>query len=150
MQTHGPAVGLHLQRPATPNGRLQAAVSAQQHLQPGLEFTQIKGLGQIVIGTHVQAQHAVGHAGPGRQNQHGHRIAAGPQSLQNAQAVPPGQLQIEQHRVKPVTSLQAPVGLLAIGGKTHRQPPLPQGRAQPQGDVGGVFDQQDVGVKGIH
>jgi hypothetical protein len=46
--------------------------------------------------------------------------------------------------------LQALVGLPTVGGKLHRHAALAQGSAQPQGDVGRVFHQQDARTEGIH
>ena len=123
---------------------------AQQGVQAGLELAQVEGLGQVVVGTHVQAQHPVRHVGAGGEDQHRHRVAAFAQRLQHAQAVLPGQLQVEQHGIEPVTRLQAAVRLQAIGGEFDRHAALAQRRAEPQRNVARVLDQQDPGLKGIH
>ena len=120
-------------------------MAPQQHLQTRLQFAQVKRLGQIVIGPHVQPQHPVGHVGPGRQDQDRHRIAPCTQSLQNAQTILARQLQVEQDGVKPVPGLQAAIGRQPIGRKVNIHTALAQGSAQPQGDVGRVFHQQNFG-----
>jgi hypothetical protein len=144
MQEHRACIGLHLQRPPTQRSGFGPAMAAQQDLQAGFEFTQIKGLWQIVIGPHVQAQHPVRHAGTGRQNDHRYRITARTQSLQHTQAVLPRQLQVKQDRIKGVTGLQTALGLVAVGGKFNPHAALAQGGAQPQGDVRRVFHQQNA------
>ena len=68
---------------------------AQQRMQPRLQFREIEGLGQVVVGPGVEAGHAVVQAVQRGEHQHRHRHAGGAGATQHGEAVHHRQAQVQ-------------------------------------------------------
>ena len=117
--------------------------AAQQRAQPGFQLVQIKGLGQVVVGTGIQAQHPVAHGATGGQHQHGGAQPLLARLGQHIQAIHAGQAQVQHHRVG---RLGSPLGqrLQAVAHPTHLHAAPGEGALQSGVHGGIVFDQEDV------
>ena len=113
----GTAVGIGAQ--AAEGGRVVAQVAAQagtcrrathathatraaapgQRAHPRFQFVQVEGLGQVVVGAGVQAQHAVAHGAARGQDQHRRAQAARAGFGQHLQTVQRGQRQVKHHGI---------------------------------------------------
>ncbi len=113
--------------------RLVALAAAQQGLHAGLQLDQLERLGQVVVGTQVQALDAFFEAAARRQDHHGRLracAAARAQAAQHFEAIELGQAQVEDDEGV-VLRVQQAVGLLAVGRAFDRQLGVAQGRGQP-------------------
>jgi hypothetical protein len=70
----------------------------QNRTDAGNEFAGIERLGQIIIGSHFEADHAIDRVAFRRQHQNRHGAAVAAQSPANRQAVLSRQHQIEDHQ----------------------------------------------------
>lgn len=73
--------------------------AAQQGTDPGEELGEAEGLGDVVVGSGVQADHGVHLVGPRGQHEDRHGVAVGAQPPRDLQAVHPGQPQVEHDQV---------------------------------------------------
>jgi hypothetical protein len=101
--------------------------AAQQGAQACFQFVEVKGLGQIVVGTGVQAHDAVAHGAARGQDQHRRAQAQGPGALQHLQAVEAGQTQVQHHGIG-FAGLPVSQGTGAVGRHIHMQPAAHQVR----------------------
>jgi len=116
---------------------------AHQRAQPRLELVQVEGLGQIVVGTGVEARDPVADRAPGRQHEHRRVIAAAAQPRQHGEAVDAGDRQVEHDHVehRPLQHAQRVQAVVALGALV----PAARHRArQRQRQVGIVFDEQEL------
>ena len=95
-------------------GRLGAVggAAAQQGPDPGQQFGQPEGLGDVVVGAGVQADHGVHLVGAGGQHQDREAVALGAQPAAHLQAVHAGQTEVEHHQVdsRPASPASSAVG----------------------------------------
>jgi hypothetical protein len=145
-----PVDGAALAVPAQPpsrnsGGRRTAAAGAAppvQGAQPGLEFVEVEGLGQVVVGAGVQADDAVADRAARGEDQHRRGQAAPARLLQHQQAVHAGQGEVEHHHVGRRAFQRA-----SAGGRrrTARRPCRGSQRAlERRLHRGVVFDQQQL------
>lgn len=78
---------------------LGGGAAAQQGPYAGEEFGEPEGLGDVVVGTGVQAHHGVHLVGAGGQHQDGEGVAFVAQPAGDLQAVHPGQPQVQDDKV---------------------------------------------------
>lgn len=123
-------------------GREAVAAAAQQGAQPGLQLVEVEGLGQVVVGTGVQAQHPVAHGAARSQDEHGRAQALAARTLQHLQAVQAGQAQIQHHGVG-LAHQPLRQGRRAVGRRLHLDA-APDQRALQRGAHGVVifYEQQ--------
>jgi hypothetical protein len=77
-----------------------ALAPAQQGPGAGLQFSQVEGLGEVVVGAQVQALDPVLDAVPGGEDEHGGQVARRPVPAQHLQAIQPGQAQVQDDQVE--------------------------------------------------
>ncbi len=117
--------------------------ATQQRLQAGQQFGHREGLGQVVVGTHLQAQDAVHLGAAGAGNEDGRVACDSAGAAAYFQPVDAGQHEV-QHDGIPAAALQQRQALAAIGGMFHRIAVSAQMHAQDLGQVHVVFHQQDA------
>jgi hypothetical protein len=106
------------------------------------ELVHREGLGEVVVGAAVQAQHALGHVGHGGEHQHRGGDVVLPQERHEREAVAVGQAAVEHDHVV----LRAERRLLGLAQRArhidHRLV-LPQRRGERLRQIDFVFDKQD-------
>src|SRR5690606_2659327 len=121
-----------------------AAAAAQQRPDPGQEFGQPEGLGDVVVGPRVQSHDGVDLVGAGGEDQDGSSVTLRTQSPGHFEAVHLGQSQVQDQQVD-VAGAGAVECLHAVDGDVDRVP-LPAERAgQRFRDRSIVFGQQNAG-----
>ena len=122
----------------------RAGVAApQQGPHPGLQFGQIEGLGQVVVGALVQPAHAVGQGVERGEHQHRHLQLALTQPAQHLQAAQARQADVQDDQVVGLHH-QRIVGLLSGVHRVHGIGRLHQRAAECVGQHLVVFDQEDA------
>jgi hypothetical protein len=104
--------------------------ATHQRPQPRLQFLHVERLGQVVVGTRLQALHLVLPAVPGGQDQDRQARLLGPGAADQVQAVEPGQTEVHDGDVAGVFGQQVQAGL-AVGGQIDP----PAGAKQRLGDA---------------
>src|SRR5580698_4855768 len=79
------------------------------------EFFEIEGFGQVVVGAFTETQDAVGAGIPGAENEDGNVVVLNADGLGDADAVHPGQHDIEDNEIE-VLRLDSPQGAATIKG----------------------------------
>ena len=130
------------------HGLSAALVAARHRAHAGGQLFQLEGLDQIVVGSGVQAGHAVGGGIAGGQHDHRGGVAAAAQRAQHAQAGARlgglaglvGQAQVEQQQVE-VLGRQRGIRRRHVINPVHRMAFQAQGLAQAVADHAVVFGQ---------
>ena len=122
-------------------GERGLARTAQHGLQAGLQLLHVEGLGDVVVGPGVQAQHAVIDAVAGGEDQHGQagNVRAGPG--QQFHAVGAGQAQVQDDAVH-CLRLQKRHGLRHAAGGADAVIELLELAGESVEQEGVVFDNQ--------
>jgi len=132
-----------VQRAADQLGAVMAVAAPDQRAGARLEFGQRERLGQVVVGTEVQAADAVVHRAVRGQDQHRQRVAARAQAPQHFQAVQPGHADVEDGQCVVLRGQQV-IGAGAIVHAVHREAALAQRCHQGFGQFQVVFGKQDT------
>ena len=121
---HGDGLGIVVQaHSADGHGGGGHMTAAQSHIpvqlgpDPGQQLHRVKGLGNIVVGSHIQPQHLVRVLGLGRQQDH-RQIVALPQPGHGGDAVHSRHHHVQQHQVY-LLPVQQPQGLRPVKGRQH-------------------------------
>ena len=121
---------------------------AQGHPHPGQQLTGAKGLGEIIVGPHVQGAHLVRLLAPG--GDHDDRDTAPlPQADHEVQAIHVRQTQVQEDHIRPVLDGQVQP-LLARGGFQVAIAAALQGHSQEAAHLGFVLHQEDQGFGTSH
>lgn len=118
--------------------------ASQQGLDARLELGQFEGLGEIIVGPHVQALYAVVQASARSQDQHRRlatRAATGAQTLQDIETVHLGQRQIENDK-RIVLGVQQRVGIGPVHRAFDLQTSVLQGLDDPARQFDMIFDEK--------
>ena len=118
----------------------------QDGLDAGQQLAWLKGLGQIIVGAHLQANDAVHRVAFGREHQHRHLAHAagqGADALAHLQAVHVGQHQVQDHQLN-ARCLQAFQATACIGRVGHGKTVLPQIVRHHARQAHIVFDHQEL------
>ncbi|GAO25994.1 hypothetical protein ALISP_5814 [Alicycliphilus sp. B1] len=113
----------------------------------------LEGLGQVVVGADLQADHAVHGVALGGEHQHRHlggRARQRAYAPAHLQAVHVGQHQVQDHQVGQLAALQLRQAARAIGHVRHLQPGLAEVFAHHLREAVVVFDHQQLRVHGWH
>ena len=94
-----PAAGVERDRPRGQHGRPIEKMSPRKCSDPGHHLTQREGLHQVVVGTRLQAQHAVVERVAGGQHQDRDAHALTPETAADLEAIDSWQHQVEQDDV---------------------------------------------------
>ena len=120
------------------DGGAAAGAAARQGAHSCLQFRQGERLGHIIIGTQVEAIHALFDGIGGRQDQHGQQRGARAQAAQHFQAGHLGQAQVEDQQVEFLGG-QGRIGLLARLDVVDRITGLAQRAGQAIGQHAVIF-----------
>jgi hypothetical protein len=101
----------------------------------------VEGLGDIVVGTRVEARHLVRPAVARGEDENRHLASGAPPLLQHAHAVDDGKAKVEHHRVIGL-GIAEEVPFLAILGGIHRIARIRQCRRQLAAEVGIILDDE--------
>ena len=132
----------------SPGGVGKVAVGASQEgPDPAHQLAQAERLGQVVVGTELQADHLVDLVVAGGQDQDGRLRAGGAQPAQDLEAVDPRQTDVEHDQVGRLAGAELEA-LLTGAGHDHLVALLLKGELDPAGDGELVLDDQDGGGHG--
>jgi hypothetical protein len=124
-------------------GGARSAAAAGQRAHAGFELVEVEGLGQVVVGAGVQAQHPVAHGAARGEDQHRGAQALGARPRQHLQAVQARQAEIEQydirHRRAPAVQRTG-----AVAAHRHLHPAALEAALQGGLHRGVVFDQEQL------
>src|SRR6266511_833395 len=146
---HGARRGDHLDVPEPLDRRRRRAAVApwrrapEQRLDAGQQLEHAERLGHVVVGAEPQTAHLVGLLAAGRQDQHRHAVAALPQGAQHSEPVQPREHQVEDHEIG-LARPRAGEPLGAVARDLHVVALDLEVVAQPVGEIGIVFDDQDA------
>jgi hypothetical protein len=119
---------------------------APESSNPGAQLGHGKGLGQVVVGTAIQARHSILHAIPSAQDEDRRRESGGPQAGTHAEPVKSGQDDIENREIVGV-GLRPGQGLEPVTNDVDRMTIGGQRDPNPIGDRALVLDDQDSQVR---
>ena len=124
--------------------------AAQQGLHPHLKLFEVKGFGEVVVGSRVEATHLVLGATQGGQHQdwNGRRAVIAAQALTQRQSVHLGQHQIQKDQIRGVLEGQG-LALNAVFGALHIKAVVLEVATHELAHVAVVFDQEDAGLHRI-
>jgi len=142
---HGVAGGIHRQIAHLDHGRAENGGTPQQGAEASEELLEVERLGQVIVGSAVEAGHAVVHAAAGGEHQDGDARAAAAQLPAHGMAVLQGQHDIEDDQVVLVDGGKVH-GLLAVAGQVHGVGLFAQAFSQETGDAGVVLDKENPHV----
>jgi hypothetical protein len=125
----------------------QAARAAQDDLDAGQQLARAEGLGQVVVGAHLQAHDAVGLVAACGEHHDG-QVGPGAQVTTQRQAVVAGQHHVQHHQVEAATVQRLPHGA-AVGHGGGALAVLFEIARQQAADLGVVVDDEDV-VGSVH
>jgi len=135
--------------PAQAHQRHLVAGAAQQGLDARLQFGELEGFRQIIVGAEVETLHALlGAAARGQHQHRGGRAAvraalAVAQAAQHLEAIEAGQRQVEDRQVVALGA-QGLVGVVAAAEHVQHEAGLTQRARDPFGEFGVVLDQQQA------
>ncbi len=138
VQREGAADGVVVERPAVQRRAVMAVAAPDQRAGARFQLGQGEGLGEVVVGTEVQAAHAVFHGAMRGQDQHRHRVAPLAQAPQHFQAVQAGQADIEDGQ-RVILRGEQVVGAGAVVHAIDRKAALAQGLHEGGGQFQVVF-----------
>ncbi len=122
-----------------------AARPAEDRADPGQQFAWVERLGQIIVGAHFQAEHAVDVVALGGQHQDGHG-AGGAQITADGQAVLAGQHQVEDDQIR-CEPAHRRTHRLAVPGRLHLESLARKQIADEAGDLLVVLDDQNLRIR---
>jgi len=108
-------------------------------MDAGEQFARVEGLGQVVVGTDLEADDAVHILDLGREHDDRRQVVGGTQAAADRQAVLARQHQVEHDQVHGFAGQQA-VQRLGVLGQQHLEAFLRQVAAQQVADAGVVVD----------
>ena len=125
-------------------GRRLRGLAPQHGVDARDQLARIEGLGEVVVGAHLEPDDAVGLLAPRRQHQDGRRLVpAGPEFAAEDEPVIAGHHQIEDDEIDGV-GLEKAAHLPAVGGSGNAQPVLLEIARDELADLAVVVDDQDV------
>jgi len=120
-----------------------AAQAPQHALDARHQFARVEGLGDVVVGAHFEAGHALVLAGHGAEQDHRRGAVLGQVAAQR-QAVFAGQHDVEHHQVD-LLAAQDDAGGGGVGSGQDFEIVAAQEGGQRVADIGVVVDHQDAG-----
>ncbi len=126
------------------NSRIFALViSAAERLDPGQQLFKSKRLYQVIVRASLKSGDSIFHCVFSSENENVRGVLPGAESAQEAQAVEPGQHEIQDDGVVFIR-LSQPESFVAIPGDIHRVARLTQTAADRSLESRRVFDQQQM------
>ena len=117
-------------------------LATKHRFDPGGQFENRKGFGQIIIRPHFKALHPLGFAGSGADNNHRQIAGLLSNTPTNFQTVNARQHQVEDHRI-PEIFFQLPQGLRPVRYVNNLISLIEQIQAQQRSDIFIIFNQQN-------
>ena len=125
-------------------GRVGGRAAAQHRVNARQQLARIEGLGQIVVGPHLQPHDAVHVLALGGEQDDRGLVLLAPQAAQDGQAILARHHKVEDQEVVALAHPQTVQGGAAIGHE-HRKAVLAEVAAQQVAQAGVVVDNQDLG-----
>ena len=136
---HGP--GGYLRLASAIGFRTQRLQPAEDRLYPRDQLSDAEGLGQVIVGAHLQPDHAVDLGRFGGQHQDRCVMVAGAQAAAEFQPLHARQHQIEDDQV-PAAGRSEFVAAVSVGGQLHLAIQVAQMQRDQLGDILVIFDDQ--------
>jgi hypothetical protein len=130
--------------PGRPAGRRGAA--AQHGVDARHELARVEGLGQVVVGAHLQADDAVHLVALGGEHDDGGRAARGAQAPADREPVLARQHQVEHQQVVALAR-ELPVHRLRVGHRAHLELLLAEVAREQVAQALVVVDHEDAGLQ---
>ena len=131
-------------RLARPGVRTQQALAAHHGLDAGQQLARVEGLGQVVVGAHLQAHDAVHGVSARGEHQDGDGLALRAQAAADGQAILARHHHVEHQHVKAL-ALQQHIDRARTIDRAHAVALVAQVALQQRTQVGFVIGDQDLG-----
>ncbi len=119
------------------------AVAAQHRVDARDELARVEGLGQVVVGAHLEPDDAVDVLALCGEHDDRHRLAGAAQAPAHRQAVLAGQHEVEHHEMRRI-ALQLAVEIARIGERGHLEPLLAEIAGEEVAQAHVVVDDEDL------